>query len=190
MKPEEIKDILYKTGAILKGHFLLTSGLHSEYYIEKIKLIQYPVYVKRLCTELTKKIAAIEFDVVVSPAMGAIVLGYEVAKQLGKRFVFTQRLDGVMKIRSGFDITEGDKVMIVEDVTTTGGSVFEVIDCLRQYQAVPKGVGLIVDRSGGTIDFGIPTHSLLTLSIETYKPEACPLCDKNIPISKPGSTGK
>jgi orotate phosphoribosyltransferase len=190
MRPEEIEDILYKTGAFLKGHFLLTSGLHSEYYIEKIKLIQYPVYVKQLCTELAERVAHIEFDVVVSPAMGAIVLGYEVASQMGKKFAFTQRQNGVMHIRSGFDISRNDKVFIVEDVTTTGGSVFEVIDCLSQYGAVPKGVGLIVDRSGGKIDFGIPAYSLLTLSIATYKPDACPLCAKNIPIKKPGSTGK
>jgi orotate phosphoribosyltransferase len=190
MKPEEIKEILYKTGAFLKGHFLLTSGLHSEYYIEKIKLIQYPVYVKQLCAELAKRVKHIEFDIVISPAMGAIVLGYEVARQLDKRFLFTQRIDGVMNIRSGFDIADNDKVLIVEDVTTTGGSVFEVIDCLSQYGAMPKGVGLIVDRSGGKVDFGVSTYSLLTLAIETYKPAVCPLCRKNIPLTKPGSTGK
>jgi orotate phosphoribosyltransferase, Thermus family len=190
MSRKEIEKILVESGAFLEGHFKLTSGKHSKYYIEKIKLIQQPEDVVKIGKAFAGKCAHLDFDVVVSPALGAIVLGYEVAKQMGKRFVFTQRKDDKMSIRSGFDLQPHEKVLIIEDVTTTGGSVFEVINCIKEQKADIVGVGLVVDRSGGTIDFGVPVFPLLTLKITAYEPDECPLCKENIPITKPGSSDK
>ena len=190
MTEQEIKSILSDCGAFLKGHFLLTSGRHSEYYIEKIKIIQEPDKVQKLCSELVDKFSNIDFDVVISPAMGGIVLGYEVAKQLNKRFVFTQRRDNKMIIRSGFELNPNEKVLIIEDIVTTGGSVFEVIDCIKKIGSQIIGIGLIVDRSSGRVNFGFPTKALLTMEIKTFLPEECPLCKKNILIFKPGSSDK
>jgi len=190
MSKKAIEKLLVDSGAFLEGHFKLTSGKHSKYYVEKIKLIQYPEDVVQIGKAFAAKCAHLDFDVVVSPALGAIVLGYEVAKQMSKRFVFTQRKDGKMTIRSGFDLQPNEKVLIIEDVTTTGGSVFEVIDCIKKRDADIVGVGLVVDRSGDTIDFGVPIIPLLTLKIEAYEPDECPLCKEDIPITKPGSSGK
>jgi len=190
MSQKDIERLLVESGAFLEGHFKLTSGKHSKYYVEKIKLIQKPEDVVKIGKAFAAKCAQLDFDVVVSPALGAIVLGYEVAKQMGKRFVFTQRNEGKMTIRSGFDLQPHERVLIIEDITTTGGSVFEVIDCLKERNVDIVGVSLVVDRSGGTIDFGVPGFPLLTLKIEAYEPEKCPLCAKNIPITKPGSSGK
>ncbi|MCK4359812.1 MAG: orotate phosphoribosyltransferase [Candidatus Cloacimonetes bacterium] len=190
MTEQEIKSILSDCGAFLKGHFLLTSGRHSEYYIEKIKIIQNPDKVQLLCSELSKKFSDVGFDVVISPAMGGIVLGYEVAKILGKKFIFTQRENNKMTIRNGFELSPNEEVLIIEDIVTTGGSVFEVIDCIKKIGAQIMGIGLIVDRSGGKVDFGFLTKPLLTMDIKTYLPEDCPLCKKNIPTAKPGSSNK
>jgi len=190
MKTKDIEKILVETGAFLEGHFQLTSGKHSKYYVEKIKLIQYPEYVNRIGKAFAQKCVHLDFDVVVSPALGAIVLGYEVAKHMGKRFVFTQRKEGIMSIRSGFNLQPQEKVLIIEDITTTGGSVFEVIECVKKSQVEVACIGLVVDRSGGSIDFGYPTIPLLTLKIEAYDPAHCPLCKDGIPITKPGSSGK
>lgn len=190
MSSKEIEKILVDSGAFLEGHFKLTSGKHSKYYIEKIKLIQRPEDVVKIGRAFARKCNHLDFDVVVSPALGAIVLGYEVAKQMGKRFVFTQRIENKMSIRSGFDLQPYEKVLIIEDVTTTGGSVFEVIDCVKERNADIAGVGLVVDRSGGAIDFRVPVFPLLTLKIEAYEPDECPLCKVNIPITKPGSSDK
>jgi len=190
MNKKEIERLLVETGAFLEGHFKLTSGKHSKYYVEKIKLIQRPEDVVKIGKAFATKCSHLDFDVVVSPALGAMVLGFEVAKQMGKRFVFTQRKEGVMSIRSGFDLQPGERVLIIEDVTTTGGSVFEVIECINERKVDIVGVGLVVDRSGGLIDFGVPVFPLLTLRIEAYEPDECPLCKENIPITKPGSSGK
>ena len=190
MSSKEIEKILVDSGAFLEGHFKLTSGKHSKYYIEKIKLIQRPEDVVKIGRAFARKCNHLDFDVVVSPALGAIVLGYEVAKQMGKRFVFTQRIENKMSIRSGFDLQPYEKVLIIEDVTTTGGSVFEVIDCVKEREADIVGVGLVVDRSGGAIDFRVPVFPLLTLKIEAYEPDECPLCKVNIPFTKPGSSDK
>ena len=190
MNKKVIEKLLVESGAFLEGHFKLTSGKHSQYYVEKIKLIQRPEVVAQIGKAFAAKCVHLDFDVVVSPALGAIVLGYEVAKQMGKRFVFTQRKDGKMAIRSGFDLQPHEKVLLIEDVTTTGGSIFEVIECIKERNADIVGVGLVVDRSGGSIDFEVPIFPLLTLKIEAYEPDECPLCKKNIPITKPGSSDK
>ncbi len=185
-----VEKLLIEAKALLKGHFKLTSGRHSDTYIEKIKLIHDPEKVSQLCELLAEKLKDVEADVIVGPAMGGIVLAYEVAKKLGKKFVFTQRKDGEMTIRSGFPISAGDKAVIIEDIVTTGGSVFEVLEALKKREINVTAIGLIVDRSGGKTDFGHPTYALHTVDIQSYPPEECPQCKAGDPITTPGSSDK
>jgi len=185
-----VEEILIDSKALLKGHFLLTSGRHSEFYIEKIKIINNPLHVEKLCERIAEKFIHHECDVIVGPAYGGIVLAYEVAKKLGKKFLFTQRKDDKMTIRSGFDIKAGDRAIIIEDIITTGGSVKEVIEVLKDNKIEIEGIGAIVDRSGGTIDFGYNFVPLLSLNIESWESHDCPLCRKNIPLLKPGASDK
>ena len=186
----DIEQILSDSNALLEGHFKLTSGRHSNKYIEKIKIINQPDKVSILCKKLADKLKDVEANIVIGPAFGGIVLAYEVAKNLGKRFVFTQRKDGEMTIRSGFQVKKGDKAIIIEDIVTTGGSVLEVMSALKKRDVEVKAVGLIVDRSNGKADFGVRTEALLTVNIESWEAEDCPLCKKNIPINTPGSSDK
>ena len=186
----EVEGLLREAGALLTGHFKLTSGRHSDAYVEKIRLIHRPDMVARLCAMLAAKLRHIESDIVVGPAMGGIVLAYEVARLLRRRFVFAQRFEGSMGIRSGFPIQPGDRALVIEDITTTGGSVVEVMNSLRQREIDVVGVGLIVDRSCGKIDLGVPTEALLTLDIQSWEPAECPLCAAGTPITKPGSSDK
>ncbi|MCK9328254.1 MAG: orotate phosphoribosyltransferase [Candidatus Cloacimonetes bacterium] len=185
-----IEEILKETKALLQGHFLLTSGKHSEYYVEKIKIINNPKYVDLLCDKLANLLKDIECDVIVGPAYGGIVLAYEVAKKLKKKFVFTQRKNEVMTIRSGFDIKAGDKAVIIEDIITTGGSVKEVIELLNSKQINIQAIGCIVDRSGGNAKFDHKLVALHTMNIETFEENECPLCKQNIPLVKPGASDK
>lgn len=185
-----IQHILEDTNALLKGHFKLTSGRHSEYYVEKIKIIHYPDKVELLCKEIANKLKDFPIDIVVGPAFGGIALAYEVARQMGKKFVFTQRKDDKMSIRSGFDIKAGDNAVIIEDIITTGGSVKEVIDVLKEYHVNVQAVASIVDRSAGKAQFDCPLISLAELTFETWEEKDCPLCKENIAIIKPGASDK
>lgn len=187
---ESIRSVLEECEALCEGHFQLTSGLHSDKYIEKIKIIQFPEKVSLLCQMLSQKLSDTDPDIVVGLAMGGIALGYEVAKQMGKQFVFSQRKEGEMTIRSGFRLKKGMKALIIEDIVTTGGSVKEVITLLRSLGLDVEAIGLLVDRSGGKVDFGIRTEALLSLDILSYKPEDCPLCKDNVPLNRPGSSDK
>jgi orotate phosphoribosyltransferase len=185
-----VSELLKEAGAVLEGHFLLTSGKHSGFYVEKIKLLQIPAITEEVCNLLADKLSEFEFDTVVGPAYGGIVLAFEVARTLEKGFVFTQRQDGVMSVRSGFDLSEVKKVAVVEDIVTTGGSVAEVIACLQA-----KGIGVavvaaIVDRSGGRAEFGCPFQALLQMDIPTWEVGDCPLCAEGQPLTKPGSSDK
>jgi orotate phosphoribosyltransferase len=184
------ENILKDCGALLEGHFKLTSGRHSNRYVEKIKIIQNPLKVEIICNHMARILREFDCDVVIGPAYGAIVLGYEVAKQLGKQFAFCQRVDGEMTFRSGFELSPGMKAIVIEDIVTTGGSVFEVIDSLKKKEIEIVAVGLIVDRSGGAVDFKVPTYPLLTLSIESWEQDECPLCKAGQEITKPGSSDK
>lgn len=191
MTEQEVMDLLTKTKAIMHGHFLLTSGLHSPAYVEKFNVLQQPKYTEMLCKELASRFAAAKVETVVGPMTGGILLAHEVGKALGTRAIFTERVDGKMAFRRGFSLREGERVLIVEDIVTTGGSVKEVIDVVKKEGAIPVGIGLLVDRSGGKIDFSsIPHEALLHLSVTTYKPEDCPLCHDNVPMTKRGRTGK
>lgn len=182
--------MLTEAEAKLDGHFLLTSGRHSDQYFEKIKIIQDPVKCSVICKTLSERFADYDVDLVIGPAYGAIVLGFEVARYLGKKFAFTQRENGKMTFRSGFDINPGMKAIIIEDVTTTGGSILEVMKLLKEHQVETVGVGLLVDRSNGKIEFGVPVEAMLTVDVRSWEPEDCPLCKDNIPLTKPGRSDK
>lgn len=184
------EQVLKEEKALLTGHFRLTSGNHSDRYIEKIKVLQNPEAVSVLCSQLTKRLKGYNFDTVIGPAYGAIVLAYEVAKQLGKRFVFAQRIDGQMAFRSGFDVSKIGRAVVIEDIVSTGGSVKEVID-LAEKSGIPiVAVGLLVDRSGGRLDLDLPVESLLYMDVPLWSPEECPLCKQGVPLKKPGSSDK
>jgi orotate phosphoribosyltransferase len=186
---EEVMRKFEEAGAIQKGHFKLTSGVHSDIYIQCAQVMQYPEFMNNLCSELGKKFRGDDVDVIVGPAVGAIIMAHVMARVLGPwvRAIFTERENGKMTLRRSFKIKKGEKVLVVEDVTTTGSSVKEVIAIVKERQGKVVGVGALIDRSGGKIDFGVKAQSLLTLDIKTYLPEVCPLCKKGIPAVKPGS---
>jgi orotate phosphoribosyltransferase len=184
---EEIYKLFEKSGALLKGHFQLTSGLHSSIYFQCAKVLQYPEYNQILGKKLVAHFGALPIDVVISPAIGGIVVGQEVGRQLGVRTIFAERKDGQMQLRRGFELRENEKVLVCEDVVTTGGSVVEVIELVMSNSAEVIGVGVIVDRSNGTVDFSVKQHALVQLKAETYDHDNCPLCESGDPVIKPGS---
>jgi orotate phosphoribosyltransferase len=187
MNEAEVRQLFVDTGAILEGHFLLTSGLHSPLYVEKFQVLQHPQHTAKLCLALANRFAHDHVELVIGPVTGGILLAHEVAKNLGTRAIFTERENGKMTLRRGFVINPGERVLIVEDIVTTGGSVQEVIDVVREHGGTLVGVGMLVDRSGGKVDFGIPAQALLNLNVPTYKSEECPLCKAGKPITKRGS---
>jgi len=188
---EEIMRKFEESGAIQKGHFKLTSGVHSDAYIQCAQIMQYPEFIHNLCSELGKKFKGNNIDVIIGPAMGAIIMSHVMAMVLGPwvRAIFTERENGKMTLRRSFKINKGEKVLVVEDITTTGSSVREVIDIVKSRQAEVVGVGALIDRSGGKVDFGVRYEKLVTIKMNTYEPEDCPLCKNKIPITKPGSRG-
>jgi len=189
IKTEEVMKKFEEAGAIQKGHFKLTSGVHSDTYIQCAQIMQHPEFMHNLCSELGKKFRGDDIDVIVGPAIGGIIMAHVMARVLGPwvRAIFTERENGKMTLRRSFEIKEGEKVIVVEVVTTTGSSVREVIDIVKSRKGKVVGVGVLIDRSGGKVDFGIKTEKLLTVDIKTYLPEECPLCKKGIPVVKPGS---
>jgi orotate phosphoribosyltransferase len=189
IKTEEVMKKFEDAGAIQKGHFKLTSGVHSDTYIQCAQIMQHPEFMHNLCSELGKKFRGDDIDVIVGPAIGGIIMAHVMARVLGPwvRAIFTERENGKMTLRRSFEIKEGEKVIVVEDVTTTGSSVREVIDIVKSRKGKVVGVGVLIDRSGGKVDFGVKTEKLLTIDIKTYLPEECPLCKKGIPVVKPGS---
>ncbi|MGI6406807.1 MAG: orotate phosphoribosyltransferase [Syntrophaceticus sp.] len=187
MNEQELIEVFKERGALLEGHFRLTSGLHSNGYIQCAQVLKYP----DLSTELGKKLGEhfrdLDVDTVVGPAIGGIVIAQEVGRALGVKAIFSERVEGNMTLRRGFEINEGERVVVVEDVVTTGGSTKEVIELVKENGGVVVGVGSLVDRHSGELDFGVPFHSLLKLAIETFSPDDCPLCREGLPIVKPGS---
>ena len=191
MTEAEVKELFLKTQAIMEGHFLLTSGLHSQFYVEKFNVLQQPKYTEMMCQELARRFADKNIETVVGPMTGGIILAHETGKALGTRAIFTERENGHMTFKRGFSLKEGERVLIVEDIVTTGGSVKEVIDVVKKAGGVPVAVGLLVDRSGGKVDFdGVPYEAILHLDVKTYTPEECPLCKKGVEMTKRGRTGK
>ncbi len=187
MTDKEIMDILKEYDVLKEGHFLLSSGRHSEKYLQCARVTEDPILADRLADELAKKVLKYNPEVVVGPAMGGIILAYEMARTLGVRNIFAEREEGKMSFRRGFSLEPGEKVLITEDVVTTGGSVFEVIDTVRDNGGEVIGVVALVDRTGGDIDFGVPFEYLLSVEVPSFEPGECPLCKKEIPLESPGS---
>ena len=186
---EDMIQVFKETGALLEGHFLLTSGLHSDTYFQCARVFQYPWHAEFLCKEIAAYFHDSKIDTVVSPAVGGIVTGQETARLLGVRSIFTERVDGRMTLRRGFEVKPGERILVVEDVTTTGGSVKEVIEAMKNAGAIVVAVASVVDRSGGNIRFEAPYFSLLQMEVATYAPESCPLCAAGSQAIKPGSRG-
>jgi len=190
MKSEYYLSLLEQCGAILKGHFLLTSGLHSDTYIEKFKVLQFPALCDQLCRGIADHFAATKPGVVLGAATGGIVISHSVARFLNTRTIFAEREESNLTLRRGFSIGEGERVLIVDDVVTTGGSIFELIDLVLKHKGLIVGIGVIINRSETKIDFGFPFYPLISLTIPAYRPEACPQCAANVPLTSRGRTGK
>lgn len=188
---ESILETFRETEALLEGHFILTSGLHSDRYFQCGRVLQYPWHAEALCRDLAARLPDGKFDAVVSPAVGGILVGQEIARALHVRSMFTERQDGRMTLRRGFEVRPGESVLVAEDVTTTGGSVMEVIEAVRAAGGKPAAVAAIVDRSGGKAGavFGLPYTSLLQMDVKTWPPGNCPLCEAGGQAVKPGSRG-
>lgn len=185
---EEAINIFSEAGALLEGHFRLTSGRHSNQYMQCAQVLQYPDATEKLARHLAEQFKDDNVQTVIGPAMGGIIVAYEVARQLGVPGIFTERQDGSMALRRGFSIKPGERVLVVEDVVTTGGSVQEVIDLVKDAGGNVAGVGVLVDRSGGKADFGVKTRAVLTMDIQSWEAEDCPLCrEGKTPAVKPGS---
>lgn len=188
---ETILEVFRRTGAYLNGHFRLTSGLHSPEYLQCALVLQHPDHAARLGAQLAEALRGIVAEpvgLVVSPALGGLIIGHEVARAFGARFIFTERDENKkMTLRRGFTVKPGEPALVVEDVVTTGGSTRDVVDVLRAAGARPLAAGSIVDRSGGQADVGVPRVALVTLQVVAYDPAACPLCAQGIPAIKPGS---
>lgn len=181
----DILKILEDTNSVLNGHFCLTSGKHSDVYFQCAKLYQYPKILEKLGKILSENLKDTEYDTIVSPALGAVIMGYETAKQADKRFLFVERKDGTMQLRRGYSLRKGEKVVIVEDVITTARTIYETYDAIKEFECEVVAIGCIVDRTQGKTEFDI--KSLLKMQPVLYDPNDCPLCKKGIPIEKPGS---
>ena len=190
MNGQTAEELLRETGAILEGHFLLTSGLHSRLYVEKFNVLQHPEYTEKLCEMIANHFKDEEVETVIGPATGGIILSQVTARILGTRSIFTERENGKMTLRRGFRITPGEKVLILEDIVTTGGSIREVVDVVKAAGGDIRGIGLFVDRSGGHADYGVPGNivfPLVRLTVPTYSPDDCSLCKEGVPITERGS---
>ncbi|MGQ9789793.1 MAG: orotate phosphoribosyltransferase [Armatimonadota bacterium] len=187
MSPDEILQIFRDCGAILHGHFRLSSGKHSDTYFEKFQVLQYPRYVQQLCGELAERFRAEPVDVVVGPTTGGVIIAYEVARQLGTRAIYAEREGQKRVLRRGFTLLPNERVLVVDDILTTGGSVREVLEMLEPYRVQLVGVGILVDRTGGQVLMDTRLEALLSLSVQSWQPEQCPLCQQGEPITEPGS---
>ena len=184
---EEVLSLFEKTGALLKGHFVLRSGLHSGHFFQCAQVCQNMSAVTRLAEMTIDKVNDLDFETVVAPAMGGLVIGQEIARQANKRYIFLEKQDGNLTLRRGFKIREGERVLITEDVVTRGGRVKEALKIVRDLGGIPVAVTVIVDRSGSAPDFGTPFHSLAALTFSTFTAEELPPELAEIPITKPGS---
>jgi orotate phosphoribosyltransferase len=184
---ETILDLFRRLGALLDGHFRLTSGLHSSGYLQCALVLQHPGQAETCGAGIADAVRHLGAEAVLSPALGGIVIGHEVARALGVRAIFAERHDGRLTLRRGFTLAPGEKVLVVEDVVTTGGSTRETIEVARAAGAHVVGAASIIDRSGGSQNLGVPYHALATVSLPTFAPESCPLCAAGSPVVKPGS---
>lgn len=187
MEKEKVLEVFKETEGILKGHFQLASGRHSDTYMQCAKLFMYPDKSRMLCAELAKLVKGVKVDCVVSPAIGGIIMGYEMAYQLKVPDIFYERLNNVMTLRRGFSIEKGKSYLVVEDVVTTGGSVKEVIAEVEKAGGIVTAVASVVDRSDGKVTFDKPYFALLSMEVLSYEKDECPLCKQNVPVTKPGT---
>lgn len=187
MNRDDLLELFRRCSALLDGHFRLSSGLHSPGYLQCALVLQHPQHAGRLGEELAAPLRELRPTTVLSPALGGLIIGHEVARALGARAIFAEREDGVLRLRRGFALTEAERVLVVEDVLTTGGSTRETMQVARAAGAQVLGAAALVDRSGGTASLDVPLHALVSLSVPTYEPAACPLCAQGVPLTKPGS---
>ncbi len=187
MTDRETLDLYEATGALLRGHFRLTSGLHSDVYLQSALVLQYPPHAGALGAALAAPFRNDGIQTVLAPAIGGILVAHEVARVIGVRALFTEREDGVMRLRRGFTLAAGERCLVVEDVMTTGGSIREVVGCVEALGGMVVGVGSLIDRSGGGASFPVKRATLATVKATTWKPEECPLCRAGGQAIKPGS---
>jgi orotate phosphoribosyltransferase len=187
MTRDELLDLYRRSGALLEGHFRLTSGLHSSGYLQCALVLQYPPHAEALGRAIADRTRDLRATVVLSPALGGVVIGHEVGRALGVRAIFAERQDGALALRRGFVIGESDRVLVVEDVLTTGGSTRETMQVARAAGGHVVGAAAIVDRSGGAARFDVPFAALVDVTLPTYEPDKCPLCAQGLPVVKPGS---
>ncbi len=185
--PDDLVELFVSCGALLEGHFRLSSGLHSSGYLQCALVLQYPPRAQALGRRIAERVGDLGATVVLSPALGGVIIGHEVARALGVHAIFAERQDGALTLRRGFGLSGADRVLVVEDAVTTGGSTRETMEVAVAAGARVVGVGAIVDRSGGVAAFDVPFQSLLRIDVPTYRPERCPLCAKGLPLVKPGS---
>src|SRR5512139_2630603 len=189
MTSEQVLDIYKKTGALLTGHFLLSSGLHSEQYLQSALVLQQPDIATKLCLALAEHFENSRIEVVIAPALGGVFVSHETARALGVRALFAERVNGELSLRRGFTIRPGERVLVVEDVITTGKSTRETIEVVKKAGGSVIAAASLVDRSGGKAELGVPYRSLVTLDVPAYQPDACPLCKAGSTPVKPGSRG-
>ena len=187
MTQDELLQVFRDSGALLEGHFILRSGLHSRQFFQCALALQEMPVVEKLGAELARKVRPFGVATVIAPAMGGLVIGQEVARQLGARFIFSEKADGKLVLRRGFRISPGEKILVVEDVVTKGGRVQETIDIIRANGGVLTGVAVLVDRSNGSVGFDVPLVSLIAMQVETFEPDRMPPDLATIPAEKPGS---
>jgi orotate phosphoribosyltransferase len=184
---DELLNLFRRSGALLEGHFRLSSGLHSPGYLQCALVLQHPEHAELLGRAIALRTRQLGATVVLSPALGGVIIGHEVGRALGVRALFAERQDGALMLRRGFVLSENDRVLVIEDVLTTGGSTRETMQVATAAGGYVVGAASIVDRSGGRSELPVPFHALLEIDLPTYEPEACPLCAKGLPVVKPGS---
>ena len=185
---DNVEELFEKSGAVLKGHFLLTSGRHSPVYWEKFQVLQFPEYTKILCGMIADNFRCDSIHVVAGPTTGGVILAYETARQLGVRGIFAEKDGQGRAFRRGFTINPGERVLLVDDILTTGGSIRETMSAITKLGGIIAGIGVLVDRSDQPVDFGVPLFSCVRSVTTAYAPESCPLCAANVPLVKPGSS--
>jgi orotate phosphoribosyltransferase len=180
----DAESLLREAGAVLEGHFQLASGLHSGLYIEKFRLLERPPQTDALCRMIADWARGLSPALVAGPTTGGIIVSYEVARHLGLRSIFAERDEGGGRgLQRGFRVAPGERVLVVDDVLTTGGSIRDVLDAVRALGGEPVGVGVLIDRSGGQVDFGVPLFGCLALNLPAYAPGDCPLCEQGLPLT-------
>ena len=190
MNSEQILEHFKETNALLEGHFILSSGLHSPNYLQCALALQYPFDAAKFGRSIAEQFTDANIETVASPAIGGLIIGYAVANALNVRFIWTERQNGEMTLRRGFSVKENERILVVEDVITTGGSTRECIEALEKQGAKVTNAASIIDRSNGKADVGVPRISLVSLEVPSYKPEDCPMCEQGIDAIKPGSRMK